>query len=243
MQAYLTWEIELANQIRRDDTVAFGVGEASASSLSLAWRAGRALLDLLLPPHCVACDAPVDAPGLLCADCFRQTGFITEPFCARCGVPFANAALGGAEHLCPGCRAAPPVFQPRPRRAALRRAGAAADPAVQARRPDRACGGAGAAHGARRRGAAARGGPAGAGAAASRGGCSGAATTRRRCWRRRWGGSPGGRACSMRWCAGVPPPRSARSRPPSGRRRWRARSRCGGRGQRQLDGQAGAADR
>jgi rhodanese-related sulfurtransferase len=31
MQAYLTWEIELANQIRRDDTVAFGVGEASHS--------------------------------------------------------------------------------------------------------------------------------------------------------------------------------------------------------------------
>jgi hypothetical protein len=31
MQAYLTWEIELANQIRRDDTVAFGVGEASAA--------------------------------------------------------------------------------------------------------------------------------------------------------------------------------------------------------------------
>jgi rhodanese-related sulfurtransferase len=31
MQAYLTWEIELANQIRRDDTVAFGVGEAGAT--------------------------------------------------------------------------------------------------------------------------------------------------------------------------------------------------------------------
>jgi 3-mercaptopyruvate sulfurtransferase SseA len=31
MQAYLTWEIELANQIRRDDTVAFGVGESSAT--------------------------------------------------------------------------------------------------------------------------------------------------------------------------------------------------------------------
>ncbi len=30
MNAYLTWEIELANQIRRDDTVAFGVGEASS---------------------------------------------------------------------------------------------------------------------------------------------------------------------------------------------------------------------
>ncbi|HEY6440982.1 MAG TPA: double zinc ribbon domain-containing protein, partial [Acetobacteraceae bacterium] len=59
----------------------------------LGWRAGRALLDLLLPPHCAACGAPVDAPGLLCAECFRQTGFITEPFCIRCGVPFANAAL------------------------------------------------------------------------------------------------------------------------------------------------------
>ena len=31
MQAYLTWEIELANQIKRDDTVAFGVGEALSS--------------------------------------------------------------------------------------------------------------------------------------------------------------------------------------------------------------------
>lgn len=84
----------------------------------LAWRAGRALLDLLLPPRCVACDASVDAPGLLCSDCFRKTGFITEPFCTRCGVPFANAALGGLEHLCPACRATPPVF--RYARAALR---------------------------------------------------------------------------------------------------------------------------
>ena len=84
----------------------------------LASRAGRALLDLLLPPHCALCDAPVAAPGLLCAECFRQTGFITEPFCSRCGVPFANAALGGPERLCPGCRLTPPVF--RCARAALR---------------------------------------------------------------------------------------------------------------------------
>ena len=83
-----------------------------------ARQAARALLDLLLPPHCVACDQPVDAPGLLCADCFRQTGFITEPFCIRCGVPFAAAALGGEDQLCPGCRAVPPVFHRA--RAALR---------------------------------------------------------------------------------------------------------------------------
>ncbi|HYM26869.1 MAG TPA: ComF family protein [Steroidobacteraceae bacterium] len=73
---------------------------------------------MLLPPRCVACDAPVDAPGLLCADCFRRTGFITEPYCIRCGVPFAAAGLGGAEHLCPACRTAPPMFQRA--RAALR---------------------------------------------------------------------------------------------------------------------------
>jgi ComF family protein len=84
----------------------------------LAWRAGRALLDLVLPPHCVVCDAAVDAPGLLCSDCFRKTGFITEPLCVRCGVPFANAALGGVDRLCPTCRTAPPVF--RRARAALR---------------------------------------------------------------------------------------------------------------------------
>jgi predicted amidophosphoribosyltransferase len=52
----------------------------------------------------------VDRQGLLCADCFRQTGFISEPFCTRCGVPFGSAALGGAEHLCTACRAEPPVF-------------------------------------------------------------------------------------------------------------------------------------
>ena len=62
-----------------------------------ARRIGRALLDLLLPPHCVACDVTVSAPGLLCADCFRQTGFITEPMCARCGVPFAAFGLGGSD--------------------------------------------------------------------------------------------------------------------------------------------------
>lgn len=72
----------------------------------------------MLPPQCVTCDAPVDAPGLMCADCFRRTGFITEPFCARCGVPFASTALGGTTGLCPGCEARPPVF--RRARAALR---------------------------------------------------------------------------------------------------------------------------
>jgi ComF family protein len=75
-----------------------------------ARQLARTMLNLVLPPHCVACDQPVDAPGLLCADCFRETGFITDPFCLRCGVPFAAAALGGVDRLCPACRAIPPLF-------------------------------------------------------------------------------------------------------------------------------------
>ena len=81
-------------------------------------QAGRAALDLALPPHCVACGEPVGVQGQLCAACFRLTGFVTEPYCLRCGVPFASAAQGGPELLCPACRAAPPVFDRA--RAALR---------------------------------------------------------------------------------------------------------------------------
>jgi len=71
-----------------------------------------------LPPSCVCCGEPVTVQGLLCVDCFRLTGFITEPCCARCGVPFASAAQGGPDRLCPACREVPPVFDRA--RAALR---------------------------------------------------------------------------------------------------------------------------
>jgi len=73
--------------------------------------AGRAALDLLLPPVCLTCDRPVDAAGQFCADCFARTGFITEPCCRACGVPFAHAAAGGAERLCVICRAVPPAWR------------------------------------------------------------------------------------------------------------------------------------
>ena len=70
----------------------------------------RAALDLLLPPHCLTCDAPVDAPGRLCPACFGLTGFVTEPCCRRCGVPFAHVAQGGPEKLCSSCRERPPPW-------------------------------------------------------------------------------------------------------------------------------------
>lgn len=75
-----------------------------------ASAAGRATLDLLLPPQCICCEAPVSRPGQFCAACFRATAFISVPFCARCGVPFGNAGQGGVRQLCPSCEADPPRF-------------------------------------------------------------------------------------------------------------------------------------
>ncbi len=76
------------------------------------------MLDLLLPPSCLTCEAAVDEPGRLCAACFRATGFVTAPMCARCGVPFAHAAQGGADGICPTCHAHAPSYDTA--RAALR---------------------------------------------------------------------------------------------------------------------------
>ena len=70
--------------------------------------AGRATLDLLLPPQCLTCDQPVDAPGRFCAACFSRTSFISEPCCTRCGLPFGASALGGLDQVCERCRVEPP---------------------------------------------------------------------------------------------------------------------------------------
>ena len=97
---------------RRRPAQGLSLGPALAGPLRL-W-AGRAL-DALLPPHCLTCDAPVDAQGHLCAACFGGLTFVTAPLCRRCGVPFPHA---GAGLLCPACEACPPAFEAA--RAALR---------------------------------------------------------------------------------------------------------------------------
>ena len=81
-------------------------------------RATGVGLDLLLPPRCAACDEAVGLHGQLCAGCFGKTNFISAPFCAGCGVPFAAVEQGGDAALCAGCRDQKPVF--RQARAALR---------------------------------------------------------------------------------------------------------------------------
>ncbi len=77
----------------------------------------RAALDLVLPPLCACCDAPVAAPGQLCAPCFGQLAFISEPACQRCGLPFASQEAAGRTRLCETCTSNPPPW--RQARAAL----------------------------------------------------------------------------------------------------------------------------
>ncbi len=70
-----------------------------------------AALDLLLPPLCILCSAPVDAPGLLCGSCYGGLTVVGEPCCACCGMPFDlawHAAEGG---LCQRCIDTPPAFE------------------------------------------------------------------------------------------------------------------------------------
>ncbi|MEE8171405.1 MAG: ComF family protein [Alphaproteobacteria bacterium] len=66
-------------------------------------------MNVILPPHCGACDASVDVPGRLCADCWSKVGFIVAPYCAGCGTPFEIEAETGA--LCAACLRAPPAYR------------------------------------------------------------------------------------------------------------------------------------
>ncbi len=71
-------------------------------------RAGRAALDFLYPPLCIACRTQVAEPGALCAACWQQIQFLEGPMCACCGLPFDFDA--GGETLCAACLARPPAF-------------------------------------------------------------------------------------------------------------------------------------
>ncbi len=71
-------------------------------------RAAGAGVDLLLPPRCPACREIVERDGSFCVACWTGLTFITDPVCARCGVPFDIDRGPGTE--CGACLAAPPRF-------------------------------------------------------------------------------------------------------------------------------------
>lgn len=75
-------------------------------------QGARQLLDILLPPRCLACGMEVGAVGALCSGCWQKISFIAAPHCARCGLPFDYDPTGeGSPALvCGACLARPPQF-------------------------------------------------------------------------------------------------------------------------------------
>ena len=76
-----------------------------ASGIAALRRTGRGLLDLVLPPRCLACGAQVADPKALCAECWSRLDFIAAPFCAACGIPLEHDP--GSEGKCAACLARP----------------------------------------------------------------------------------------------------------------------------------------
>lgn len=79
-----------------------------ASFLPLGQRAAKALLALLYPPTCIACQAATGEAHGLCAACWSGIRFIERPYCERLGTPFAVDL--GQPLLSPAAIADPPVF-------------------------------------------------------------------------------------------------------------------------------------
>ena len=79
--------------------------EQLRGGLRAALRAG---LDILLPPLCPACRAPLAGGAGLCAECWSKLSLIEPPYCARLGIPFAYDA--GAGLLSLEAIASPPAY-------------------------------------------------------------------------------------------------------------------------------------
>ena len=79
----------------------------AAAPLPARWAA--ALLDLLLPPHCLLCGLPSD-DGRLCAPCRADLPRSHHP-CGQCALPVRTFDDSSVTPLCGGCLSAPPPWQ------------------------------------------------------------------------------------------------------------------------------------
>jgi ComF family protein len=82
----------------------------------MARTAAGAVLDMVLPPRCLACGEPVAGIRQLCAPCWSGAEFVSDPKCARCGLPLDFDL--GADAVCGACARQAPVYHRA--RAALR---------------------------------------------------------------------------------------------------------------------------
>ncbi len=78
------------------------MAEAPAALLA---RAGRATLDLLLPPRCPGCGTVTASPDAFCARCFGAMHWLGADQCPRCGENEADR-----HPACARCREPAPAF-------------------------------------------------------------------------------------------------------------------------------------
>jgi ComF family protein len=57
---------------------------------------GRALVDVIVPPKCLSCRAPVTQGSSLCISCWQNLQFLESPVCDVMGTPFAYDQGEGA---------------------------------------------------------------------------------------------------------------------------------------------------
>ncbi len=76
------------------------LGQRRLSIVGRLRRAWSEVVDLLYPPRCEVCG--VDSRQALCEECIAAIKRISEPFCRRCHVPFAE--WEGDLVLCRDCR-------------------------------------------------------------------------------------------------------------------------------------------
>jgi ComF family protein len=70
---------------------------------------GRALIDVVYPPTCLACHASTAEPRALCAACWAKFRLIERPYCERLGTPFDIDS--GAGLLSPAAVSDPPAYE------------------------------------------------------------------------------------------------------------------------------------
>lgn len=61
------------------------------------------ILNFLLPPRCINCGKILADENGVCADCFNEISFISEPYCKICGLPFENIVVENKNISCPEC--------------------------------------------------------------------------------------------------------------------------------------------
>lgn len=54
----------------------------------------QAALQVIYPPQCLSCAAPVASDFGLCADCWRETPFVAGLACDQCGIPLPGGEAG-----------------------------------------------------------------------------------------------------------------------------------------------------